>query len=735
MYTRTEGNPLFVTEVVRLLAQEGELSVDQAGNRDSWTARIPEGVREVIGRRLNSLSQRCNDALVVASVIGREFTLDQMKPLVEDMSEDRLLEVLEEALAPRIIEELPQVAGRYQFTHALIRDTLTEELTLTRRVRLHATIAETLERLYGENADAHAPELAHHFFEARSILETDRLVRYSLIAGEQALASYAYEEAISHFQRALAAKRGQETDAEKAALLFGLGRAQGAIFGQNLEEAGSTLVHAFEFYARAGDIDQAVKVAEYPLDPYPGTRTGKHMGSSRALDFSQPGSPQAGRLSSRLARVLAIEEGEYEAAEKAFATAIAGREGDASLEMQTLANAAQSELNQLRFRQSLELTVRSIALAPRAKEYRAEALAHHMAGMSLIALGDPVSAQKHASSLLTLAEQLRNRYFISSASGTKAMAAGLVGNWNDARRFGDESLTVAPMDPRTLGLRIMVEYEVGNFDWGETFLERLLETMRTTSQSGSIANAFIAFVLPAISRLNGVADRLEAGEQTAHAVISSRSATPLLIHAAETGLALLAIQRDSASAAWLKYAVLASTRASIPTIVFTSCDRILGLLAQTMGSIAKACEHFEDSLSFCRKSGYRPEFAWTGYDYADTLIKRNNAGDRSKAITLLDQCLTISSDLGMRLLMERATNLRGEMGSAPTKAPMYPDGITAREAEVLRLVAEGKSNPNIATDLFISLNTVARHISNIFAKTGCSSRSEAAAYAVRQGLG
>ena len=224
----------------------------------------------MIGRRLNRLSQSCNDTLVVASVLGREFTLDQMKPLVEDMSEDRLLEVLEEALAARLIEELPQVVGRFQFTHALIRDTLTEELTLTRRARLHATIAESLERLYSENGESHASELAHHFFEARSLLDTDRLVRYSLLAGERALASYAYEEAISHFQRALAAKEGEETDAEKAALLFGLGRAQGAIFGQNLEEAGSTLGQAFDYYAGAGDIDRAVRVAEYPLDPYPG---------------------------------------------------------------------------------------------------------------------------------------------------------------------------------------------------------------------------------------------------------------------------------------------------------------------------------------------------------------------------------------------------------------------------------------------------------------------------------
>ena len=137
VHTQTEGNPPFVTEVVRLLAQEGALSPDPSpsgrgetagrGEGDSWTVRIPEGVREVIGRRLNRLSQRCDETLTTASVIGQEFELRQLTPLVEDMTENRLLEVLEEALSARVIEELPQVVGRYQFTHALIQETLTEE--------------------------------------------------------------------------------------------------------------------------------------------------------------------------------------------------------------------------------------------------------------------------------------------------------------------------------------------------------------------------------------------------------------------------------------------------------------------------------------------------------------------------------------------------------------------------------------------------------------------------------
>ncbi len=103
VHSQTEGNPLFVTEVVRLLVQEGELGAEQVREPDSWTIRIPEGVREVIGRRLNRLSQRCNEALTVASIVGREFTFSQIRPLVEEVTEDHLLEVLEVSLSARVI--------------------------------------------------------------------------------------------------------------------------------------------------------------------------------------------------------------------------------------------------------------------------------------------------------------------------------------------------------------------------------------------------------------------------------------------------------------------------------------------------------------------------------------------------------------------------------------------------------------------------------------------------------
>ncbi len=90
----------------------------------------------------------------------------------------------------------------------------------------------------------------------------------------------------------------------------------------------------------------------------------------------------------------------------------------------------------------------------------------------------------------------------------------------------------------------------------------------------------------------------------------------------------------------------------------SSVDRLLSLLSQTMGNLDQATGHFEDGLVFCRKAGYRPELAWTCHDYADCLLQRNQAGDQLKAMSLLDESLAISTELGMRPLMERVLSRR-----------------------------------------------------------------------------
>ncbi|MCH7653279.1 MAG: helix-turn-helix transcriptional regulator, partial [Chloroflexi bacterium] len=152
-----------------------------------------------------------------------------------------------------------------------------------------------------------------------------------------------------------------------------------------------------------------------------------------------------------------------------------------------------------------------------------------------------------------------------------------------------------------------------------------------------------------------------------------------------------------------------------------------------------AVAHFEDSLGFCRKAAARPELAWTCYDYANMLLERASTGsaqedDSDKATSMLEEALAISTELGMRPLKERVVALKERAESQPTKAQTYPNGLTEREVEVLRLVAAGKTNREIASELVLSVRTVERHISNIYAKTSSGGRAEATAFAFTHGL-
>jgi tetratricopeptide (TPR) repeat protein len=713
VYRQTEGNPLFVTEVVRLLVQEGALSarpepsqpvrpepVEGRGARgstssprtggqgsprtesDSWTVRIPEGVREVIGRRLDRLSERCNQTLTIASVVGREFTLEQLKPLTDDpsagsgqrLTEERLLEVLDEALGARVIEELPRSVGRYQFTHALIQETLAEELTTIRRVRLHARIAQALEALYGEQAEAHAAELAHHFAEAQAVLGTEKLVRYSMPAGERALVAYAWEEAQAHFELGLAAGgipvTGMEPakDAAAAALLFGLARVQAATLPlYQLREAVTTLSRAFDYYSAAGEVDRAVAVAEYPFPPTAGHNTGIAHLLGRALGLVPADSLQAARLLSRYGNVLALQEGDYDGAQQALARALetARREGDLELEIRTVLNAAEVDAYHERWPEALASGYRAIDLVPRVKDPRCEMLAHYWTMLSLLLMGEVEGAVRHGPATLEPAERLGQHFQLARALFANDVCARLTGDFLAARQFSDRGLGVSPREARLLLSRVLLEYEVGDFAQGEAYLERLLELMQLIAPGPAFELAFPAFVIPIVARITGAASRGDLARDTAEKILSWPSVTPLVANCARAGLGLLAVLRQDVVAAQEQYGALKLGRGTaITTLLGLQHTRLLGLLAQTMGNLDQAVVHFEGSLTFCRKAGYRPELAWTCCDYADCLLVRAGLkpaptpGDRQKAMALLDEALAISRELGMRPLMERVLSRR-----------------------------------------------------------------------------
>jgi len=739
IYQRTEGNPLFVNEIIAMLTRDGFKE-----GQDSISG-IPEGVRDAIGRRLNRLSEGCNQVLTTASVVGREFDFRLLSALMDDLTEALLLGLIDEALEAHVIEELPQGRERYQFSHALIQETLSEELSTSRRVRLHARIGQALEDLYAGDAEARAAELAHHFAEAEPVLGPEKLVRYSSVAGERAIAVYAWEEAEFHFQRALdtlqVSLSGLEpaTDRETAELLFGLGRAQVGVFPlYRVREAIATLSRAFNYYADVQDVEGALAVVGYPIIAIgTGRRTERTKMLERAMTLIPPDSNQEGRLLSEYGLALGLQGGDYDGAQGAFnrALAIARREGDAPLEMRTLIHAARLDQQQNRMRECLEKCLLALDLAPRANDLAAEAAAHQMAGNSLVFSGNPEAARYHASAAMVPAQKVGDRFSTLNAFLINVRLAMLAGDWDAARGFTGQGMATSPLDARLLYNQVMLEYQVGDFDQGEVYIERLLEVMQITTPGPNLDTVYFALAVSQAAQITGTSKRIDTANMAAEAALSSTSAPFVATLVATTAQAILSIKQGDAAAAAELYTVLKSESGTLlSNNSDISVDRLLGMLAQTMGNLDQAANHFEDAVAFCRKAGYRPELAWTCCDYSDTLRDRDAEGDRAKAIALLDESLAISSELGMRPLMERVNERLDRVRALPDAAPAYPDGLTEREVEVLRLLAAGMTDRQIAGELFISARTVGYHVGNILNKSNSTNRTEAATYASRNGL-
>jgi predicted ATPase len=223
IHGRTEGNPFFVTEVTRDMAR---VYAEQGEDFDANRFKIPEGVRQAVGIRLNKLSDECNKLLQIAAVIGREFDFKLLVELDTDLSEDALLELIDEATNAGMIRESSDRNDRYEFSHALVAQTLAEELSTGRRIRMHARIVEAMERLYEGRLDEHVAELIHHCREADTVVSEEKIAHYALLAGQRSAAAYAPIEARGYFELAFEVIDEIRSATDRAAILANLGRAE-----------------------------------------------------------------------------------------------------------------------------------------------------------------------------------------------------------------------------------------------------------------------------------------------------------------------------------------------------------------------------------------------------------------------------------------------------------------------------------------------------------------------------
>ncbi|HVM53053.1 MAG TPA: AAA family ATPase [Acidimicrobiales bacterium] len=342
LQSETDGNPFFVGEVMRHLVESG--AVVQSDGR--WSADrgliealgVPEGVRDVIGRRLSALPPELSDALRVAAVIGHEFDA----PTVASVSGIDIVDVLDH-LDTATQRGLLEASGRrWRFAHALVRQTLAEELSLGKRLRMHHQVAVALEASGGELL-----AIAHHHCEAAVVGDADTAVALARRAGEEAMAALAWEQAIRWFERALEAEENLTPDARRRAELhLAAGEAHNAV------DPRGGLVH----FSAAGDLGIELgdgEIVGRAAIGYGGGETAIWLGpddprgvalleAAEALLPPEDSALRARLLTTRCGWLTYTPDAELRAASAEAALAMARRSGDSSVLARALWSAGQA---------------------------------------------------------------------------------------------------------------------------------------------------------------------------------------------------------------------------------------------------------------------------------------------------------------------------------------------------------------------------------------------------------
>jgi DNA-binding CsgD family transcriptional regulator len=759
VHRQTDGNPFFVTEVVRLLASQDRLG--QAGTRSSAlaAAELPEGVKAVVAERLGRLSDDCRRVLEVAAVVGRDFELRVLQP-ASGLAGGRVLELVEEAEAARVVAAVREGLDRWRFAHALVREVLYEGLPAARRIRLHGRVGEALEAVYAADPGPHLAELAHHFVAAAPGGEelVGRAVRVATAAGRRALEVLAWEEAAGLFERALATLELAERpdQQQRCQLLLAVGESRMAAGDRPAARAAyqqaaelARRIDAPEALARAGlglgleftsaTIDSA-QVGLLEVAASSGVVGSVEIGllEEALIALGDTDSRLRARVLARLARALASTsqvDRRLELSEGAVA--LARRLGDPATLAAVLFDCHLAIWGAERAEaagERLAMATEVVRLAERTGDWAMALRGRGLRRTDLLEVGDLEGFDADLAAAERTAERLRqlhNRWQLPLAHATRALLAGRFAEAEElaarglaiGRRAGDKG--VGTRYASVVGTLRLME---GRF--GETV--ELFQRLSSRFPAMLMCRAGLAAALAEA----GHADQAQAEvERLATEDLAAVPRDP----GWSWSLAILALAchhlGDTTRAARVRKLLEPYGDRNIVTagaLCLGPAAYYLGLLDLSLAQPDLAVRRFQHAATLAARLQARPMIARSQEGLARALLVLDRPGDRQQAAALLGEVVATAQELGIHGLGERANALLEEL--ATPAAPAWPAGLTGREIEVLRLIAAGHSNRAIAQALFISPNTVLRHVSNIFTKTGVANRAEAAAYATRHGL-
>ena len=658
---QTDGNPFFVGEVVRLLASEGKLT----GGGSLADLQIPQGVREVIGRRLDRLSDSTNEALRVAAVIGRDFDED-LVGRVAKQPPGELMKSAREAIAERLVTDLGD--RRFSFAHALVRDTLYDELSPPKRSALHERTGLAIEQVCGGNVDERLGELAHHFLEAAPRGDLAKAIDYAKRAGAQDMEQFAYEDAVEVYDRALEVLElmDEPDEALRCHLLLSLGGAEAK--SARVADARAAFERAAESARRLDNTDSLVGAAIGIALLSDAGRLDEQLLAllDEALERIGPErtARRAALLSAKSAEMYWVDNDVRESEQLVNEAIEIAREIDSP---STLAAALTRKVfipggpDAPGIR--LAIADEMVELGESSGDREAVVRGHAYRLWSLLELGDIPGVDRELELYARLSDELRMPEHSWHTFVLRGMRAMLDGDVEEAERLA--------LEGRRAGNR--AEQAIAEQYYG-------IQMIQIRSMQGRAGE-----LLPALREL---AERFPGipAWRTGQVTLAARAgdnelAQRELDRFAADDFSVLPKDVNWFAAMSLMGEAIAMIGATehaervyellLPyqglTIVLAravACngpvDRVLGLLAHEMGRPDDAERHLGDAVEIATRMGDRPGMALSGLALAELLLERGQDDDRDHALELLAAVLGTAREMGARWIADRALGDRLE---------------------------------------------------------------------------
>ena len=742
LYGWTRGNPFFVEETLKALVMSGRL-YERDGTWHGWEIAdldLPRSVREAVVTRLDRLSSDAQRVAAMAAVIGTRAPYDVLDAVV-GMPRTTLVEAIDELRRQHILDERRE-SDRivYDFSHPILRDVIYQEMGLARARLLHAAVADALERHYGRAADEHADELAYHFARADARDVTPKATRYLALAGRRALAKHANREAASYLTAALELARSGGIDpASETMIIEGLARARQRLGEYDaavaLWERARDDAQRSNDLARLADIERRLGLASF--------WRGRHDEALERYDAALSAATAAGAegliARARLAKGMCLQELGHAAdaeREMAEAIAIAERLGDASL----LARAHRTQLLFYLWTGRTELAYKHAESARELAAASGQRVLEWLAQWALATLGGLTGASeacaRHLAEAERLAEELDSPVFRAWTAEIAIELASATGEWEAGLALAERTIALgrsvglrAPL-PRLLVWSAIMHLGRGEFERAKAYIDEAWElsgAARGAERPSDVHSVVPAHIgLAAYHLFTGnFAEAIRVGE-LGLAIADEAGAVVWAVHRLLPILAESALEaRDLRRAEKIGMRLRRDSERLGQRAGLAWADACAALVAMLRDETDRAIVLLRDAAAALEAVPVVADAARVRRQLAHVLAE---SGDREGATRELRRVHEVFVRLGADRELALARQQLRELGARPPAraALAGTEGLTARELEIVRLVAARKSNKEIGRVLNISPRTVSTHLTNVFTKLGVGSRGELA---------